>query len=357
MSRTVARRAWHNVITTSFTLSAPILDNPLDATDTGDLTPSFTWNAVNGAITYEIQISNDIAFTDIINSDTEIGVTAYTPPSDITIGGNIVYWRVRADTPSIGNWSETRSLVYDLDMLIAAFGALLAHTLNISAGTAIDNAGTLGSAHDGTLALGLGTLEQDVCDETAAGIFFAGNDGTAGNRTIINMPATDSGDYADLASYSVMFIGDFDSSGTSNNGSVFRIGSFDWRFNANATRFRVGRPAATTAPANDAQNITTQGGVPLAAGNCYIGILTYGEVANKFRQYFGMKGDTAITPATDFVNDIAAVGAITAVDGTAMGWGNRITTLSQGWHGTLYKLAWFPSVLSSAQKQALLVCA
>jgi hypothetical protein len=94
--------------------AVPTLLLPANAStdDTGGL-PTFTWNPVTNANSYQIQVDNNSNFSspEFDNTDTSTNRT----PSTALVSG-IYSWRVRAiniyDTP--GDWSETRTLTVDI---------------------------------------------------------------------------------------------------------------------------------------------------------------------------------------------------------------------------------------------------
>lgn len=96
-------------------LAAPALVSPADDFVSDDPTPTFSWEAVVNADTYEMQIASDSGFGSIVDSDDALAVTSYTPSSSIDPGdgpSSARYWRVRAKTPVEGEWSEVRSLTF-----------------------------------------------------------------------------------------------------------------------------------------------------------------------------------------------------------------------------------------------------
>ena len=66
--------------------------------------PTFTWNAVAGATSYEIQVATDPAFNSIIASATELAGTSWTPGAALA-SDMVHYWRVRAVNICGGVWS------------------------------------------------------------------------------------------------------------------------------------------------------------------------------------------------------------------------------------------------------------
>jgi hypothetical protein len=67
--------------------------------------PTFTWQAIDGATKYRIQIAQDIAFTNI-KADVTTPLTRYIPNSVTTFNDGTWYWRVRVESPQVGSYSE-----------------------------------------------------------------------------------------------------------------------------------------------------------------------------------------------------------------------------------------------------------
>jgi len=72
--------------------------------------PTFDWVDYPGAIGYQIQVSKNIAFTQLIqNASLRTAISAYTPTINLT-ANTTLYWRVRARlTRSYSPWSAIRS--------------------------------------------------------------------------------------------------------------------------------------------------------------------------------------------------------------------------------------------------------
>ena len=84
------------------TLTAPV-DGSLGVT----MTPTFVWNAINGAVTYEIQVATDPAFAVIVASASGLTGTGFTPGAALS-SDTVYYWRVRAVNPcGAGGYSAT----------------------------------------------------------------------------------------------------------------------------------------------------------------------------------------------------------------------------------------------------------
>jgi hypothetical protein len=92
-------------------LSTPAPVSPADTAAISLLRPSFTWNAVPGAVSYTIQVSKNNTFTPLlVNATTVKAAISYKPLLNLPV--NIpLYWRVRANGangPSL--WSPVWSI-------------------------------------------------------------------------------------------------------------------------------------------------------------------------------------------------------------------------------------------------------
>ena len=86
---------------------APTLNAPVNGSTGQASTPTFTWSAVAGAASYDIQVASDPGFGTIVASATGLTVASYTPASSLA-GDTVYYWRVRANnTCGIGPWAAT----------------------------------------------------------------------------------------------------------------------------------------------------------------------------------------------------------------------------------------------------------
>lgn len=88
----------------------PDLLSPVNAEQLLNNQPTFDWTDVSGAISYTIQISNNVGFTGTPTSNTVTDST-YTQPTSLP--NNVTrYWRVQANRAGgPGPWSEIRSFV------------------------------------------------------------------------------------------------------------------------------------------------------------------------------------------------------------------------------------------------------
>ncbi len=87
--------------------AAPVMVTPIDGAASTNAKLKLTWNAVEGADRYEVQLDPDPAF--LLPAINTGGLTTYTPTTPLT--RDLYYWRARA-IDAAGNfseWSETRS--------------------------------------------------------------------------------------------------------------------------------------------------------------------------------------------------------------------------------------------------------
>ncbi len=92
--------------------------SPADGSSTPDTTPTFSWNAVEGAAGYELQIAGSRAGVETAPATSVTG-TSYTPTSALT-NEQTHYWRVRAKDGAgqYGAWSGVQSLWVFISLLL-----------------------------------------------------------------------------------------------------------------------------------------------------------------------------------------------------------------------------------------------
>ena len=89
-------------------ISVPVAEQPEDGAVGVAAQPSFSWQAVDGAISYRWQLSAASGFTNLISDEAGIPGTSIVGPS---LGfGKTYYWRVRAESVrGAGAWTSARS--------------------------------------------------------------------------------------------------------------------------------------------------------------------------------------------------------------------------------------------------------
>lgn len=83
-----------NVVTDS--PLAPALLSPTDGAMDQPLQPTFTWAAVIGAASYDLQVATDVAFNNIVLTETGLTNTSHTPGTNLE-NETTYYWRVKAN--------------------------------------------------------------------------------------------------------------------------------------------------------------------------------------------------------------------------------------------------------------------
>ena len=105
---------------------APAMTYPPDASIIPEDPPTFTWQAVPGALNYKIEVATDDNFTTIL-ADTTTTQTAFTPASALVVLNNIFFWRVTAfnncggTTPapfSFEIFSESTREIFGVEILV-----------------------------------------------------------------------------------------------------------------------------------------------------------------------------------------------------------------------------------------------
>jgi transcriptional regulator CtsR len=90
--------------------AAPVLKSPISGSTVPSLTPRLEWNASNGAVSYEIQVSTSSSFTSLVVDETGITDLFYDVPEGTLDWNAIYYWRANAKNSydSTSSWSSYR---------------------------------------------------------------------------------------------------------------------------------------------------------------------------------------------------------------------------------------------------------
>jgi len=92
--------------TLNMQLVPPVLSTPANGTSGLPTTVVFSWNAVDGAEAYDVQVATDPLFGSIVLDDS--GVTAASLTAGSLSSGTLYYWRVRTEYGA-GAWSAFSS--------------------------------------------------------------------------------------------------------------------------------------------------------------------------------------------------------------------------------------------------------
>lgn len=87
---------------------SPALTLPVNDAAEVSLTPTFSWNSLAGAASYEIEIAADADFTNIFDAASKVPTTQYTPSIHLA-PATTYYWHVRGNNPcGNGSYSPMR---------------------------------------------------------------------------------------------------------------------------------------------------------------------------------------------------------------------------------------------------------
>jgi subtilisin-like proprotein convertase family protein len=131
------------------------LSAPANGATGASQTPTLTWNAASGAVTYEVQIATDPGFSNLVVNATGVTGTTYNVTTSLA-GNTLHYWRVRA-VSTCGNGAYSTAFSFttgnttcsafpsnDVPKTISASGTpTVTSTLNIGASGSITDVNLL----------------------------------------------------------------------------------------------------------------------------------------------------------------------------------------------------------------------
>ena len=95
----------------------PQLISPANNAVDQPITPTLTWNAVSGALSYTVQVALDAGFVTKVVDQSGLTNTQHAVPSGILLNNTQYYWRVNAtNAGGTGDWSD----VWNFTTIIAA---------------------------------------------------------------------------------------------------------------------------------------------------------------------------------------------------------------------------------------------
>lgn len=273
---------------------APALTAPANAAVLDDTTPEFSWQAVPGAVTYDIEIRATLTGTP---TATGITGTTYTPSA---LDALLTYsWRVRAvNAVGAGAWSAARTFSYSLAAVETQIGAILAYRHTETSGTTAVNAGSAGTACNATIS-GAVTLGQTGKLGTNQAHDFTGTDG------LYSVPSSSA--WQNITDYTFIFVLKADTAGGSNAARLYVSGTMSCQFSGGLAAFSAGHPCATS----PATTITTNG----IDTNWNVLFVTFtGSSSKQIRLYKAVAGVVSeLSYAPSY--PVAGVGALSALTG------------------------------------------
>jgi hypothetical protein len=84
----------------------PIISSPPSGSDVATLTPAFSWEPISGVTMYEFQLAKEPEFALMVYTANATTSSAALPVATQLEDGKTYFWRVRAISPAVGEWSE-----------------------------------------------------------------------------------------------------------------------------------------------------------------------------------------------------------------------------------------------------------
>ncbi len=84
----------------------PTISSPPNGSNVASLTPAFSWEPIAGVTGYQFQLSKEPSFALIVYTDNVTSSGAALPVAKRLTDGDTYFWRVRAITPAVGEWSQ-----------------------------------------------------------------------------------------------------------------------------------------------------------------------------------------------------------------------------------------------------------
>lgn len=85
----------------------PSITAPAQNASDVSIRPALTWTSMSGATKYEVQVAYDASFSRMVSGTPAIVSTTAWQPSEDLPTGTVFFWRARAVTPAISEWSQT----------------------------------------------------------------------------------------------------------------------------------------------------------------------------------------------------------------------------------------------------------
>jgi hypothetical protein len=93
----------------------PTLGSPVNGADVESTNPAFSWNPISGATTYDFMLDTGTSFAAPLYHVTAYGAGMDLPVSIQLERGRTYFWRVRALTPTAGEWSTIGNFTVALE--------------------------------------------------------------------------------------------------------------------------------------------------------------------------------------------------------------------------------------------------
>jgi hypothetical protein len=84
----------------------PVISSPPSGSNVATLTPAFSWEPIAGVTSYEFQLAKEPEFALMVYTANGTTSSAALPVATRLEDGKTYFWRVRAITPAVGEWSQ-----------------------------------------------------------------------------------------------------------------------------------------------------------------------------------------------------------------------------------------------------------
>ncbi|MEW5985447.1 MAG: choice-of-anchor Q domain-containing protein [Chloroflexota bacterium] len=153
VATTITHQIESELIVSTAVPTPPVLLTPPDGATNQPTRPLLSWTAASQSQFYTVEIAEDPAFSQVVESVTQYRLTAYTPRTDLALGTHF-YWRVRAEN---GCGPGPSSAVFSFSTLGSSFA------VNSPADASDANPGdTVCAASDGSCTLRAAIEERNA---------------------------------------------------------------------------------------------------------------------------------------------------------------------------------------------------
>jgi len=109
----------------------PEISSPENGTSVTSLTPGFSWTPIGGASSYAFELSVAPDFTTTLYSTTAPSAGAVIPTTVTLERGKTYFWRVRALTPTLGDWSAVANFTVAMPVVTTTAPPQVTPTLTV----------------------------------------------------------------------------------------------------------------------------------------------------------------------------------------------------------------------------------
>jgi len=111
----------------------PQISSPLNGTEVNSLTPGFSWTPIGGAASYKFQVASEPEFAaaTTLYDGTATSAGAVLPSTVKLTRGVTYFWRVKALTPTEGDWSAVANFAVAMPVVTTTAAPQVTPTLTV----------------------------------------------------------------------------------------------------------------------------------------------------------------------------------------------------------------------------------